>query len=115
MRGGLLGRQNDCRRAAPSAATITCEKLKKAMAIRRKAKLGEMVLVIPGMRTFSVEAKRVKQTNAANWPGLLRTTISPQAARSQPLNLLPARCTTLRHLTLLFLPSSIHPPSTDSN
>jgi hypothetical protein len=45
---------------------ITWEKLKKAMAMRRNAKLGEMVLVIPGMRTFSVEAKRVKQSNAAN-------------------------------------------------
>src|SRR4029077_19451832 len=66
IRGGLLGRQNACRRAAPSAATTTWEKLKKAMAIRRKAKLGEMVLVIPGMRTFSVEAKSVKQSNAAN-------------------------------------------------
>src|SRR6266852_686161 len=66
MRGGHLGRQNDCRRAAPSAATITCEKLKKAMPMRRNAKLGEMVLVIPGMRTFSVEANSVKQSNAAN-------------------------------------------------
>jgi hypothetical protein len=36
------------------------------MAMRRKAKFGEMVLVIPGMRTFSVEARRVKQSNAAN-------------------------------------------------
>jgi hypothetical protein len=61
-----LGRQNDCRRAAHSAATTTCEKLKKAIAIRRKAKLGYMVLVIPGMRTFSVEARRVKQSSAAN-------------------------------------------------
>jgi hypothetical protein len=36
------------------------------MAIRRKAKLGEMVLVIPGMPTFSVEARTVKQSKAAN-------------------------------------------------
>jgi len=36
------------------------------MAMSRNAKLGEMVLVIPGMRTFSVDAKRVKQSNAAN-------------------------------------------------
>jgi hypothetical protein len=36
------------------------------MAMSRKAKLGEMVLVIPGMRTFSVEARRVKQSSAAN-------------------------------------------------
>jgi hypothetical protein len=61
-----LGRQNDCSRAAHSAATTTWERLKKAMAMRRNAKLGEMVLVIPGMRTFSVEANKVKQSNAAN-------------------------------------------------
>jgi hypothetical protein len=66
IRGGLLGRQNDCIKAAHSAATTSCEKLKKAIATRRKAKLGEMVLVIPGMRTFSVEARREKQSSAAN-------------------------------------------------
>jgi hypothetical protein len=47
-------------------ATTTCEKLKKAMPMKRKAKFGDMVLVIPGMRTFSVEARRVKQSSAAN-------------------------------------------------
>src|ERR1700682_3887346 len=66
IRGRLFGRQKDCTRAAPNAATTTCEKLKKAMPMRRNAKLGEIVLVIPGMRTFSVEAKSVKQSNAAN-------------------------------------------------
>jgi hypothetical protein len=34
--------------------------------MRRKAKLGDIVLVIPGMRTFKVEAKSVKQSSAAN-------------------------------------------------
>ena len=61
-----MGRQKDCIRAAAAAVTITCEKLKKAMPMSRNAKLGEMVLVIPGMRTFSVEANSVKHSNAAN-------------------------------------------------
>jgi hypothetical protein len=45
---------------------MVCEKAKKVMAIRRKAKLGDMVPVIPGMRTFNVEAKKVRPTKTAN-------------------------------------------------
>jgi hypothetical protein len=61
-----LAPQNDCTRAAPSATAIACEKLKKVIARSRKAKLGDIVLVTPGMRTFIVEAKSVTESNAAN-------------------------------------------------
>jgi len=85
-------------RAAPAVATITWEKLKKAMAMRRNAKLGDMVLVIPGMRTFSVEANRVKHSNAAN---CVRLAEDPHLAASSKITVPEATTRAMYHLATL--------------
>src|SRR5712691_2047330 len=82
----------DWRRAAARLAAMTSGKRKAAMPINRKTKFGDMVPVNPGMRTFSVDANKVRPRKAANSGRLgedhdfaARTTITVPEARMRAM------------------------------
>ena len=61
-----FGLQADWTRAAAKHRATTCENGKTVIAPRRNAKLGDMVLVVFGMRILSVEANATRLRKLRN-------------------------------------------------